>query len=287
MKQWLREKRPLVDRAAETAFSIMPPSLYMGMKRGYFKLSRSKKELQKIRTLKTVNPSVGMSFKPFDDAKAIFVHVPKCAGDSISLTLFGNFSGSHTTLSEYINVFEPECMSSYFKFAFVRNPWDRLVSAFHYLKRGGWEEDGDWFIRELGHFKDFDEFVKGWMTKDNIWKREYFRPQYHYILERKGKLQIDFIGFFENLEEDFGYITKRLGVDRQLLKSNKGNQGDYRSFYNDETMKIVADVYEADIKLLGYNFDNSSLPAQLVNRSSGRALNLTAPGLHKGDSQHF
>jgi hypothetical protein len=269
MKQWLRDKRLLVDKAAGAAFSIMPSPLYMEMQWRYYNLSRSKKELDKIEVLRTVNPGYGRSFIPFDEAKAIFVHVPKCAGDSISLTLFKNFSGSHTTLTEYIYFLGPKRVASYFKFAIVRNPWDKLVSAYHYLKAGGWDgEDRDWFNSELGRFKDFDEFVRVWLNKENIWKRVYLQPQYHFVIENHRKIQMDFIGLFENLEDDFLHITNRLGIETALAKTNKSKHKDYKEYYDDVTRKIVADVYDTDIKLFGYSFDNSSLPAQLASRSS-------------------
>lgn len=209
------------------------------------------------------------SYKPFDDLKAIFVHVPKCAGVSIAKSIFGNLAGGHATLDEYVNIFEPKCIVNYFKFTIVRNPWDRLVSAFHFLKKGGFnEEDKDWARSELEQFNNFDEFVKGWLNKENIWKWPHFRPQYHYIIEKKEKVQMDFVGFLENIDEDFQYITRRLGVDSPLENANKGKHDDYRSYYNEVTMRIVSEVYDTDIKLLGYNFDNSSLPAQLARRSS-------------------
>jgi hypothetical protein len=124
------------------------------------------------------------------------------------------------------------------------------------------------------------------LDKLNIWKFHYFRPQYHYILESRGKVGLDFVGFLENLDEDFLYISKRIGVDCQLQHKNKSQHADYRDFYTEETRKIVADVYAADIELLGYNFDNSSLPAQLAQRSSGIVWSRTRPPLPKGVSRH-
>lgn len=283
LKQWLRDKRLLLDKAAETAFSIMPQSIYLKMKWRYHILSRSKGELEEIRPLRTLITTRGRSFKPFDDTKSIFVHIPKCAGDSVSIALFGNSAGGHATLSDYVNIFEPERVASYFKFTIVRNPWDRLVSAFHFLKKGGWNEaDRLWFNAELGHFKDFDEFVKGWVSKDNIWKRWYLQPQYHFIVEGRRKIDIDFVGYLENIDEDFRYIAKRIGIDCQLQHINKSKHDDYKNLYNEETKAIVAEVYETDIKLLGYNFDNSSLPAQLARRSMGGALDFKSSGARGG-----
>ena len=75
------------------------------------------------------------------------------------------------TLKEYSTVFEPATFQSYFKFTFVRNPYDRLVSAFHYLKQGGMnEKDKAFKEQELSSFENFGDFVRNWITSENIWK---------------------------------------------------------------------------------------------------------------------
>tara|TARA_R110001583_G_scaffold105202_1_gene252647 strand:- start:13918 stop:14577 length:660 start_codon:yes stop_codon:yes gene_type:complete len=209
----------------------------------------------------------GYSYKPFDDKKAIFVHVPKCAGVSIAKTLFGCLAGGHTTLDEYINVFEPKFITSYFKFTIVRNPWDRLVSAYFFLKKGGFGlKDKTWFEQELSTYSSFDDFVRNWVNKKNIQKWHHFRPQYHYILNRHNKIKLDFVGYLENIDEDFNTIKKQIGVNCTLENSNKSQHNSYINYYNDETKEIVKEVYAEDIKLLGYNFDNSSLQQQLAQR---------------------
>jgi len=290
MKNWLREKARITKEAATSLISLMPPWLYLQMRWWAYCQFHSKETIQAAQAQRTITTSEGWSLKPFDDTKAIFVHIPKCAGDSVSRTLFGNLSGGHTPFDQYLNIFEPKCIASYFKFAIVRNPWDRLVSDYHYLKNGGYRgNDGhrNWFNAELGGFKDFDEFVRGWLNKENIWKLDHLRPQYHYLLERRGKVDLDFIGFFENLQEDFRHIRERLGIDCELQHANKSEHKDYKSYYSEDTKRIVAEVYDSDIKLLGYNFDNSSVPAQLARRSAGRVLDLTAPGLHQGSVPDF
>lgn len=267
IKAWLREKRGLADKAAAACFSPLPSRLYLEMWWRYYNLSRTKKERVDARSKRTMVTSELYSYMGFDDLRAIFVHIPKCAGVSVARSIFGNLAGGHASLNEYVNTFEPKCISSYFKFTIVRNPWDRLVSAFHYLKRGAFDEESrDWARRELGQFSRFDEFVEGWLNKDNIWKWPHFRPQYHYIVEKRNRVQMDFVGLFENIDEDFRYITRRLGVDCRLDEANRGKHDDYRNYYSEETMRIVARVYKTDIDLLGYTFDNSSLPAQLANR---------------------
>ena len=81
---------------------------------------------------------------------------------------------------------------------------------------------------------------------------------------------VDFIGFFENLTEDFLYIQNKIGADGELQSLNVtgARAGDYKSYYNDETRKIVADVFQEDIRIFGYTFDNSSLHAQVATRKA-------------------
>ena len=245
---------------------LLPTRVYLELK--WWAYKRFKKEkfarYQKQRRSQTEE---GYTYQPFDERRAIFIHVPKCAGVSVNKTLFGNLAGGHTTLEEYLKVFEPHRITDYFKFTIVRNPWDRLVSAYFFLKNGGYgETDRKWFDEELACFSSFDDFVKNWVTRSNIWKWNHFRPQYHYLLDKRRKVKLDFIGFLENLDEDFAYICKRLGVNRTMPKSNESSHRHYSKYYDDNTIDVVRQVYAEDIELLAYTFDNSSLPQQLANR---------------------
>ncbi len=206
----------------------------------------------------------GYSFEPFDKHGAIFVHIPKCAGVSVNNTLFGNLAGGHRTFDEYLTVFEADSIVNYFKFTIVRNPWDRLVSAYFFLKKGGFNQrDKAWFDRELSHYNGFDQFVKEWLNRKNIWRFEHFRPQAHYIFDKYNKIPIDFVGFFENLNEDFNYIAEKVGVSERLPCDNVGKHKNYQDYYNEETIEIVSHVYKDDIKLLGYDFRNTTIKQQI------------------------
>lgn len=88
------------------------------------------------------------------------MHVPKAAGISVATTLYGNMAGSHTPLSRDELVFSRRDFERYFKFTFVRNPWDRLYSAYTFLKNGGRNQsDEAWTRSNLGGFSDFESFV--------------------------------------------------------------------------------------------------------------------------------
>jgi len=247
---------------------LLPLQVYLNLRRWNYRFSH-KQAFENTQHKRKITTESDYSYKPYDDKKAIFVHIPKCAGVSLNETIFGGLAGGHTTFDEYLNIFEPNCITDYFKFTIVRNPWDRLVSAYFFLKNGGFNElDKAWFSEELGVYSGFEDFVRTWLNKKNIWKWYHFQPQYHYILEKRKMMSLDFIGFLENIDEDFMYISKRIGVNCSLPSSNKSKHATYTNYYTDETKNIVAEVYAEDIKLLGYNFDNSSLPLQIANRSA-------------------
>lgn len=234
------------------------------------------KKFKRIQNNRAIVQNSGYSFKPFDQNQCIFVHIPKAAGVSICSSLFGNLAGGHTTIQSYQFIFSENEFDRYFKFTFVRNPWDRVFSAYNFLKKGGMnEQDRKWSAENIAAYGSFEDFVKGWLNTSNINKYVHFVPQYKFLCTpNDDKLLVDFLGFFENIQDDFEYIKNKLALDDNLavLHENKttsnNKQLDYRDFYTNETREIVAAVYKKDIELLGYNFDNSSLKTQLTNRSS-------------------
>ena len=106
---------------------------------------------------------------PFDEHRCIFVHIPKCAGISLVKSLFGDFDLGHAGIKRYQIMFGPAEFNRYFKFTIVRNPFDRLVSAFFFMKKGGINEgDKSWANRKFAHYDNFEAFVKGWVNQRNV-----------------------------------------------------------------------------------------------------------------------
>lgn len=200
--------------------------------------------------------------------QCIFVHIPKSAGRSVRESLFDNAPGAHRTLAGYQAVLAPKLFTQCFKFTFVRNPWDRLVSAFFYLKNKNMMSNQRWAKENLSKFEDFNTFITQWLTRENLWSYVFFRPQYHFISFEDKQPAVDFIGFYENLAADFNVIRDRIKSSAQLEEKNRNSQRgrDYREYYTDETRNLVAALYAEDIELFGYAFDNSSLPAQIAAR---------------------
>jgi len=202
------------------------------------------------------NPVFISSIAALDYYKCIFVHIPKNAGLSVTYTLFGNAGGSHRKIVDYKKVFSRSTFKRYYKFSFVRNPWDRVVSTFFFLKNGGLtEKDRVWAEKHLAPFGTFDAFVKGWLKEENINNSLHFQHQHVFLEDEKGKIAVDFIGRFENIDEDFKIITDKLGINRILKKTNTSQRKkNYRDYYDEETKEIVNEVYKKDIQLFNYGF---------------------------------
>lgn len=131
-----------------------------------------------------------------------------------------------------------------FKFAFIRNPWDAMVSQYVY-------------IRDIGHhhlspivakMSGFEEFVEWDLSRHN-------RTQHRYVTDQRGRLLIDFLGRFETVNDDFAQICRQLRIEVALPHENKSDRRDYREYYNDRTRALVARHFARDIALFGYAFD--------------------------------
>jgi len=186
------------------------------------------------------------------------VHIPKTAGISVCTTLFGNLAGGHATLADYRDRFAPATFRSYYKFAFVRNPYDRLHSAFYFLRGGGISaEDKDFRDRYLSADMSFREFVMDVLSPDSTQLIYHLRPQFEYITlkDQPDLIQLDFVGRFESLSVDFAVAASRIGLgERQLPHENK-NPGKkyYRDEYSDEMLSKAGQIYKKDFELLGYD----------------------------------
>lgn len=193
----------------------------------------------------------------FDDNNCLFIHIPKSAGRSIVRGLFDVKSVEHAPAHWY-EAIDKDKFDRYFKFTFVRNPWDRAVSAFTYLKAGGGLSntvDSQW-SEFLSEFNSFDEFVCNWLNEDNMSRHELFVPQRDYLLDKFGRISIDFIGHFETIEKDFRTICGRLGIEAKLPHINQSKVRHYSSYYSEQSTEIVADLYREDIALFNYKFDS-------------------------------
>lgn len=200
-------------------------------------------------------PGQMRSLARFDELRCLFIHIPKAAGTSVAPTLFGGITG-HDSLRMLWLLYSPEEFRSYFKFTFVRNPWSRLVSAYHYLllpERSASTQK--WVQQNIGHYSSFDQFVRDWIPDNALTSGILHFQTQSSLITLAGEVRVDFLGRVENLDADFATIANRLGCDVQLPHLNRGrSELDYRSLYTPVSRQIVADVYREDIQRFGYEF---------------------------------
>lgn len=192
----------------------------------------------------------------FDRHRALFIHVPKSAGRSVVRGLFDVKSVEHAPASWYQQL-DAGRFEQYFKFTFVRNPWDRAVSAYTYLRNGGSPasvEDSQWADFVSG-FSSFDAFICEWLSAENAMRNALFTPQVVFLKDIFGCIDMDFVGRFENLQADFDRVAEQLGIDARLPHLNRSRSEDFRSFYTPASRDRVADVYAEDINAFGYVFN--------------------------------
>jgi hypothetical protein len=190
--------------------------------------------------------------------KFIFIHIPKTGGTSVEYVLL-KLHGIEISLEEFlplealsqadkkyymcggggslqhspIGSFSPKLQKEYFCFSFVRNPWELYVSEFRYAKKS------------RKNIKSFRQFIK-----DPIMNPYHGLPQLSFLNKN-----INFIGKFENLQEDFDTICDKIGIPKQQLPhANKTKHKYYTEYYDDETRAIIAEKYAKDIEYFGYEF---------------------------------
>lgn len=134
--------------------------------------------------------------------------------------------------------------NTYFKFAFVRNPYDRFVSYCAFM------------TRDTPHFKTAPQNVMRYFLfeaprEDHI----LFRPQNELLVNDEGRLLTDYVGRVEEMQASYDTICERIGIPSATLgKVNSSERGDYRSYYTDELRAGVEARYGKDIELFGYGF---------------------------------
>lgn len=229
--------------------------------------------------------------------KCIYVHIPKTAGSSIIELLkieknkkdkkqyqwpenkFRPPSAHHLRAIDYLNNnnvngihVTKKQFNEYFKFAFVRNPFDRIVSEYKF--------------RHHPRKYDFKTFLFKQLPRGS-WEDEYCHiiPQYDFIYDNKGNCLVDYVARFENLKTEFDSICKKIGLKKQSLphinrslslfnlgihtnnlerlervldilshKYHKNTFKHYSEYYDNESREFVTFLYEKDLETFNYNF---------------------------------
>lgn len=142
--------------------------------------------------------------------------------------------------------------SEIFKFAFVRNPFDRLVSCYasKVVNRKDFAQDEKW------NNVSFDQYVRMVCQLPTDRMDIHFRPQHTFIADSDGKLLVDFLGRLENIESDIRTVFERAGFpDSFILRRRfRSSRDQYRNYYSEQTSKLVEERFKTDLQLLDYRF---------------------------------
>ena len=171
-----------------------------------------------------------------NERKFVYIHVPRTAGIAMRRTLFANkidfahqvpdndLHPYHATADQVKALIGDDKWHEYFTFAFVRNPWERLVSRYCHV----------WSSKCR-----FAEYL----TIPDI-----MCPQVEVIGD------VEFVGRYEHLQRDWQYVIDRLKLYPVLSRDNRSVHSDYRDYYTGKTKKLVAERHRPDIERFGYTF---------------------------------
>jgi len=188
----------------------------------------------------------------------IFIHIPKCAGNAVQQSLFREVVFGHQTIRQYQIALPKPLYDKTWKFTVTRDPWERIVSAWRFLKAGGLHKhDADYFAENLSRYASFDHFVNDWLVYQDLDQCgcTHFKTQLHYLRNLRGEVAMDSIIKLSDLSDEYPELRNRLGGDElKVHNKTKGEDVDWRQYYaSEETLENVSRVYAADIQELGYS----------------------------------
>jgi len=185
--------------------------------------------------------------------QAIFFYVPKVASTSLIKAFTTIEYGEEMTLEDVPKLKRHDISkyNNYYKFAIVRNPYDRLVSCYYDKILAGGIDFGE-------NINSFNKFAEKICSIPDKRSNMHFKSQCQFLCNRKGNLLMDYVGKFENIEQEYSRICSVIGVQNppDLVKKNKSDKFNYRKKNGDERISLMAmKRYRKDCALFGYDED--------------------------------
>ena len=209
--------------------------------------------------------------------KFVFVHIPKTGGTALSLALearamkddilIGDTPKArrrkrrlhglktkgrlwkHSTLSDIDGLVSPGELEQLYCFTLVRNPWDRVVSYYHWLQDQNFEHPAV----DLAKTLDFNAFVQHPATLTSFQTH----PAAHYLVDATGQDRSALFIRLEHFDEDSQPLFQHLGFRVQMSRANPSKRDrDWRPYYSDAAAQALAHACTDDITQFGYTFDD-------------------------------
>tara|TARA_Y100000361_G_C11101952_1_gene312435 strand:+ start:405 stop:1001 length:597 start_codon:yes stop_codon:yes gene_type:complete len=189
----------------------------------------------------------------------LFIHLPKCGGVAVRKILNKENVNLHCYNHTEYDKIPKNIIEQSFIFTFIRNPWDRIVSLYFFWKQQDKnhrfyhsdKKQVDYINKLDMSFKDFTKEIVN--KKSIFYEKRHLHPYIGHFFPTADC--IDFIGRFENFQQDFNIICDKIGIPHQQLPhKNKSRHKHYTEYYDDKTRQIVAEIYSRDIEHFGYKF---------------------------------
>ena len=174
-----------------------------------------------------------------DDVEQVGLFVRK----QLPIPELAQLQHGHLTLQQIRPYLQPEEWSALFKFAFVRNPFDRFISYCSFItrSRGDFERDPRATMHRILEIRPLEHIL--------------FKPQHHFVTDESGQLLADQIGRVEEMQRSYDEICSRIGIPGATLeKVNASSRRNYREYYDQPLIDGVAKLYARDLELFDYQF---------------------------------
>jgi len=185
-----------------------------------------------------------------DHYKFVWLRIPKSGSRSLAALLRTHMGSAlnHDPEATHWSEYDAERYADYFKVIFVRNPWDRIVSAYF---NKAIENRGPYLAqcREMS----FDEFVD-WLSEQDLSQTDvHVQRQLQYLPEG---VEPDFVGRLEEFAQDATALLAHFGFEvGDIPHRNSSKHAHYSHYYTERTKEIVRRLYEEDIAAFGYEFE--------------------------------
>ncbi len=211
------------------------------------------KKLKFVRDQKKNLTKKGTLLHVFSEKKQIFIHIPKTAGISVVKAFFGDVTlEGHRSVCFYKQVIGQD-LSNFFTFTFVRNPWDRLYSAYKFLQKGGINiHDKNAFDMYLSEYNDFEDFVLNGLNEKILCEITHFIPQFKFVCDKNGTISGRIV-LNKDIENEILELNSIMKTKVKLEYHNVNIKKSYTEIYSPE-MKKLNKIYKKDIDIFEYCF---------------------------------